>query len=251
MKYIGSKQRISKKIVPLIEKGLDACKSGLYIEPFVGGANVIDKVVAPCKIGADANKYLIALLTAAQRGVALPDTITRAEYDAVRNDKQRYPEWYVGLVGFCASYNAKFFGGYANGVKTKEGTVRNYTDEAIKNLKKQAPALAGTHFVRCDYSSWSYIEGAMIYCDPPYAGVTGYDGNTFDTSAFFDWCRMMGQHNVVLISEYAAPPDFLEVAGFNLKTTLDKKQKIERTERLFTIGRGTGVFDVRECEVRG
>lgn len=243
MKFIGSKQRLSGQIVPLIHKAIEASKTGLYIEPFVGGANVIDKVVAPCKIGADNDKYLIELLNAAKRGEEIPDTVTREEYEAVRGNMGAHPEWYVGLVGFCASYNAKFFGGYANGVHTKINTIRNYTDEAIRNLKKQAPRLHDAALLCCDYKQWSGVNGATIYCDPPYAGVTGYSGRPFDTADFFDWCRMMGERNIVIISEYEAPPDFSEIAGFALMTTLDKSKKIKRIERLYTTGIGAKLFE--------
>ena len=42
MKYVGSKNRLSKDILPLILKNR---KPGQwYVEPFVGGANLIDKV---------------------------------------------------------------------------------------------------------------------------------------------------------------------------------------------------------------
>lgn len=65
MKFIGSKQRLSDRIIPLIHKAIAEGQTGLYVEPFVGGANIIDKVIAPCKIGADNDKYLIELLNAA------------------------------------------------------------------------------------------------------------------------------------------------------------------------------------------
>lgn len=247
MKFIGSKQRLSSRIIPLIHKAIAEGQTGLYVEPFVGGANIIDKVIAPCKIGADNDKYLIELLNAAKRGEEIPDTITREEYEAVRGNMSAYPDWYVGLVGFCASYNAKFFGGYANGVHTKIGTVRNYTDEAIRNLKKQAPSLCSMAILCCDYKQWSGLKGATIYCDPPYAGVTGYSGRPFDTDDFFDWCRAMGEHNIVIISEYSAPGDFSEIAGFTLTATLDKAKKIQRVERLYTVGMGARLFEEKSA----
>lgn len=42
MKYMGSKNRYAKEILPLILK--DRKENQWYVEPFVGGANVIDKV---------------------------------------------------------------------------------------------------------------------------------------------------------------------------------------------------------------
>ena len=44
MKYMGSKNRIAKHIVPIIQRYIDKTNPKSYIEPFVGGANVIDKI---------------------------------------------------------------------------------------------------------------------------------------------------------------------------------------------------------------
>ena len=44
MKYMGSKSRIAKYIVPIIQKYIDENRITTYFEPFVGGANVIDKI---------------------------------------------------------------------------------------------------------------------------------------------------------------------------------------------------------------
>lgn len=37
MKYVGSKNKISKYIVPIIQKHIDENEIRTYIEPFVGG----------------------------------------------------------------------------------------------------------------------------------------------------------------------------------------------------------------------
>lgn len=56
---------------------------------------------------------------------SLPDEITKEEYNAVRKSYQtgdsKYPDWYIGAVGFLASYNGKFFGGRAGIVKQRLG----------------------------------------------------------------------------------------------------------------------------------
>lgn len=139
MKYVGSKNRLAKDLVPIIQKYIDDNHTENYMENFVGGANIIDKINCKNRYGSDIHKYLIALLKQAQRDTSVfPNTISKEEYYKVKNHKELYLNWYVGLIGFCASYNSKWFGGYANNVKTKVGTVRNYTDEAIKNIIKQA-----------------------------------------------------------------------------------------------------------------
>lgn len=40
MKYFGSKSRITKDIVPIIQKAIDDNNINTYIEPFVGGGQM-------------------------------------------------------------------------------------------------------------------------------------------------------------------------------------------------------------------
>ena len=56
---MGSKRRIAKDILAIMLR--DRQEWQYYVEPFVGGANCIDKVDG-IRIGSDNNHYLIALL---------------------------------------------------------------------------------------------------------------------------------------------------------------------------------------------
>ena len=44
MKYVGSKNKLAKYIVPILQKIIDSNGIQKYIEPFCGGCNVIDKI---------------------------------------------------------------------------------------------------------------------------------------------------------------------------------------------------------------
>lgn len=55
MKYMGSKSRIAKYIVPILQECIDSNHVTTYIEPFVGGGNVIDKIRCHERIGSDIN----------------------------------------------------------------------------------------------------------------------------------------------------------------------------------------------------
>lgn len=142
MKYVGSKNRLSKQIAPIIQSYIDNmsdCHG--YFEPFVGGANMIDKITCYRKCGSDTHPYLIALLKHVQQATDdLPDTITEDEYNAVKAHPSNYPDWYVGLVGFC-SFGGKWWGGYPRSFKNDGVIPRDMPNEIIRNLKKQAPNL--------------------------------------------------------------------------------------------------------------
>ena len=144
MKYVGSKNRLSKQIAPIIQRYVIEKmihKGNGYWEPFVGGANMIDKIRCYRKCGSDTHPYLIALLKHVQQTTDdLPDTITEDEYNAVKAHPSNYPDWYVGLVGFC-SFGGKWWGGYPRSFKNDGVTPRDMPNEIIRNLKKQAPNL--------------------------------------------------------------------------------------------------------------
>ena len=70
MQYMGSKNKIAKDIIPIIESYFNENIKG-YLEPFVGGANLIDKINHKNRIGSDINKYLISLLNYTKKMVYL------------------------------------------------------------------------------------------------------------------------------------------------------------------------------------
>ena len=66
MVYMGSKSKIAKYIVPILQRKIDEVGATVYVEPFVGGANVIDKIKCERRIGYDRSDTLIALLCQAR-----------------------------------------------------------------------------------------------------------------------------------------------------------------------------------------
>ena len=236
MKYVGSKNRLSNQLAPIIQSYIDGMgeRCNGYWEPFVGGANMIDKIKFSHKYGSDSHKYLIALLRHIQQTTDdIPDTITEDEYDAVRINPDAYPDWYVGLVGFC-TFGAKWFGGYPRGFKADGVTQRDITNEAIRNIKKQAPEIKDVVFGCRNYYDCTYADGFVIYCDPPYRDTTKYATGSFDYEKFYRWCKDMAKNNIVLISEYWMPDDGFEcIWQGNLKCTLDKASRTDKVERLY------------------
>lgn len=203
MKYMGSKARYAKEILPIILSS--RAPDQWYVEPFVGGGNLIDKVSGP-RLGNDANHYLIALLTAIGDGWT-PPAVTREEYQAIRANKEAHDARLVGWAGIGCSYSGKWFGGYAGTVQTRGG-VRDYIAEAVANALKQAKGLAGCQFTSGSYDKMDIPPNSIIYCDPPYANTTGY-ADQFDNAAFWSWCdRMVAAGHRVFVSEYVAPPNW-------------------------------------------
>ena len=239
---MGSKSRIAKDIVPIIQKCIDDNNIQTYIEPFVGGCNVIDKVKCQFRYGSDLNKYLIALFNHLQNGGTLLPEVSRELYSEIRANYKNgiYEDWYVGNIGFLASYNGRWFdGGYAGIVHTKSGVIRNYYDEAKRNIEMQTQKLKQAILEVKDYREVSLLNTSMIYCDPPYANTKRYANATkFDYNEFWNKIREWSKDNFVLVSELDSPDDFICVWEQQIKRTVDNTKRVTSIEKLFTYKNG-------------
>lgn len=239
MQYVGSKNRLSKELAPIIQSYIDENTKG-YLEPFVGGANMIDKIKCKKKIGCDIHKELIALLKYSQEN-ELPETITEEEYKKVKNNRDDYDDWYVGLVGFCGSFGAKYFGGFARRYN-KDGSIFDVPRQAINSLKRQSKQdrFRDVEFLNCSFLDLpkDKIKGYVIYCDIPYRGTTKYKTEEFPYEEFYKWANEMAKDNTVLISEYNMPEKLFNcIYSKDLKTSLGSgvngDNNKNRVEKLF------------------
>lgn len=229
MKYMGSKSRIAKYILPLM---LANRKPGQWwVEPFVGGGNMIDKVDGN-RIGADVNPYVISALISIRDNISsLPRNnteFTEEDYKQLRKSDE-YP--YKGYAGFAFSYGGKWLGGWS---RNKSGT-RDYVNESYRNAINQSKKIQGVKFVHSSYQTLEIPPNSIIYCDPPYQNTTSYkDG--FDHEKFWDWCRDMGRcGHTVYVSEYSAPDDFTPIWEMEIVSSLTKDTGAKKgVERLFT-----------------
>lgn len=235
MKYMGSKARIANNILSIILA--TRSPEQFYVEPFVGGCNVIDKAANP-RIGNDSNHYLIAMWQALQNGWT-PPIIDKEFYNAVRADSGAYTPELVGWVGINCSYSGKWFGGFAGEVGTKINTVRNYQDEARRHTLRQMPKLQGVEFCAGEYTELTIPPNSVVYCDPPYVNTTKYSSN-FDHGQFWDWVRNLSKAHLVFVSEYEAPNDFECVWKKSVNSSLSANGKIggnkTSVEKLFQLG---------------
>lgn len=242
MKYIGSKAKIAAEIVPIIQDYINKYKIKQYVEPFVGGFNVIDKIKCENRLGNDIDPLVCALVEDCRENPALLDTLTtptREHYYDVRNNPDKFDAWYRAAILFFGSYNARVYGGcYGATAKTKNGTIRNYFTESKANFIKQLPNLRDILVGCADYRDLRFPknEKVLIYCDPPYSEGVGYSAK-FDTVEFWAWCRLQASAgHIVIVSEYTAPPDFLCVWKKPIKSSLNNRAKTARVEKLFIFG---------------
>ena len=229
---MGSKNRIAKHILPIM---LEYRKEGQWwVEPFVGGANMIGKVDG-VRIGGDTNVYLIELFRAIQLGWEPPNSCTEEEYNQIRKHKDLFPMNLVGFVGIGCSYSGKWFGGYARG-KDNKGKERNYCLESKKNIMAQKDKIQTVDFRHGSYLSLPMPKKCIIYCDPPYEKSTKYK-DKFNHVKFWQWCRDMAKEgHTVFISEYNAPDDFECIWSKEIVSSLTKNTGGKTgVEKLFKI----------------
>jgi len=226
---MGSKDRIAKYIIPIMTKNLKSDQ--WWVEPFVGGANIIDKINHKWRLGADINPYLIAALELIRDN---PDWLPKNKHETdeieYRNMKASNNIALKGYYGFALSYGGKWFGGWR---RDKLGK-RDYVGEAYRNAIKQSVVLQGVQFTCCSYDVLALPLQSVIYCDIPYNDTTKYNSG-FDHKKFWDWCRKQVAlgHNV-FISEYTAPDDFVSVWQKEIVSSLTQNTGSKRgVERLF------------------
>lgn len=234
MKYMGSKARIAKEILPIILK--DRKPEQWYVEPFVGGANTIDKVGGN-RLGNDINHYLIALYLELQNGWQPIENVTKELFFDMRKDRSKYPDHIVAYLEFGFTFGATWGSGFVGNVNDIECKGRDRIGESYRNILKTQKAISGILFTSGEYWKMQIPPESIIYCDPPYENTSGYKTGNFDYSLFWDWCRNMNKlGHTVFISEYNAPDDFECVWSKQISSVLDKKGTNKKPiEKLFTL----------------
>ena len=234
MYYLGGKARINKWVVDNLQAVVTPDLEG-YLEPFVGAGWVLAEFgkrgfpVGWTIEAGDIHPDLIMLWQALQQGWQPPACVTPELYKELRHAPSSPLR---AFVGFGCSFSGKWFGGYA-----KDNKGRNYAGNARNSLLSKAAWIKGVEFSCQPYWEWQ-PEHKLIYCDPPYAQATTYkDADGFDYQRFWRVVREWSQNNVVVISEYNAPGDFVAVAERITHTDMrcaTGKQE-DRIERLFML----------------
>lgn len=240
MKYMGSKRRIAPSIMPIILAGYN--QDSIYIEPFAGGCNSLQ--FAPDngkRIANDKDRYLIAMWKELQKGWVPVEHVTEELWRSVRSSPELHEDHIRGYVSFCASFGADPNGGFARNVRKDapnaeilNSTTKSYSRQSRNNILKQLPLLQNITWLSEDYLNLEIPENAIVYCDPPYNGTTGYSANLNHTE-FWAWVREKSKIATVFVSEYSAPPDFNCIWQQDINNTLNNidGNRAVVTEKLF------------------
>ena len=232
MKYMWSKNRIAKYLLPIILK--DRKENQWYVEPFVWGANIIDKVEGK-RIWSDFNEYLIEALKLIQETpYKIPNIITEDYYKELQANK--VVDWITWFTAFAMSFGWKFFWWYRRDVAWTKWCIENMktqTRRSKENAMKQSDNIQWVKLIHSSYQDLVVPNNSIIYCDIPYKNTTKYKSDWFDYENFYQWCRDKKQEgHTIFISEYNMPEDFKCVWEMQLTNNLNDKKA---TEKLFTL----------------
>lgn len=239
MTYMGSKSKLAGNICPLLQRTIKENGVNTYIECFVGGANIIDKIKCEHRFGYDRSDTLIALLRQAaddfdqvlkEGSRELWDKGKAYVKDGIMPEDMTLAD--IGAMEFLGSFSA---GGFPRGY-AKTTTSRNPYQERYIALQKQAPALKGIEFGCQNYWELEPVSGAVIYLDPPYAGTKPYgyaNQPKMDYDHFWNWVRELSKDNYVFISEQSAPDDFEIIWHKEVTRTNCLNNDFSAVEKLF------------------
>lgn len=228
MVYMGSKNKLSKYLKPIIDRFL---KQGMiYVEPFVGGANMIDKIDWDLKYGYDINKPIIALLRYVSYHAKLcyqnnkefklpPEDITLEEFKRLRElYKKGIASPKIAFAGLMCQLG-KFYSSYQKDFNKREQLRRNM-ERQFNN-----PLFFNTNF---DYKNYKDLEvtNAVIYCDPPYKDTAQYNvKEKFNYDHFLEKCvEWYNNGNIILLSGNFVP-------NSNWKVLFEKDYKYSMYDR--------------------
>lgn len=205
MQYMGGKAKIARRIVAAILADTDHRER--WFEPFVGGGNVIEHA-APhfgrC-VGMDAHPDLIMMWQAVADGWEPPD-LTRERYAQLRKAE---PSAERGYAGFGVSFGGKWFGGWSGDAVRRfpNGNEYRQIDISRRALTKQGLIFRkyDVRFRHALFGDHTPPAGTVVYCDPPYAGTTGYSTGGFDHDAFYKTLIEWSELRPVYVSEYSVP----------------------------------------------
>lgn len=221
MQYLGGKSRLAKRFAHVLDDALLDARAGRFVEPFVGGFNVVPAILPTPALCADVHPGLVALYDGLQAGTFdPPHSLTEDEYRALREEC----DWSNPLTAFAAfacSFGGKEWGGYA---RSKRGS-RNFAEIGRRSLLRKAEHMGEVEFACTDYREIELRPGDVVYADPPYLGTTEYKTGAFDHSAFYDWCERAAREvgAAVFVSEFTLP----DRPGWEVAWQLDRTIAVE------------------------
>lgn len=232
MRYQGGKHKAGPHIAKILADAAVQHNVSVYREPFFGAGSVLYSLLSHKSFSkVHANDLRADLMVmwdeAVHNGWDPPQEISRERWLELKFDDM--PSAEKAFAGFAQSFAAVYFASYAVG--------DSYTKAGRRAVLKKAECFkrANIEFTANDYRECKPDPGDLVYCDPPYFGVSKIRGMEFDSLAFWETMEQWSEVTPHLfISEYWAPDGWQCV--WEMKTpggASSYKRNYEQTERLW------------------
>ena len=267
--YVGSKKKISKKIVEIIKQNFgtdntvyDVFGGGgaITIECLINNMDVVyndfdsDIVSILKSVSKNKESYIKSLIVSREKFLQIREKKCRSsseEFILLLNSFGNNRRSYI-YDKKTADYRFKMAKEIVNKEKDFEAYKRTETYKSFKNpvrlqqlerlnqvllLKKH---MSGRNVVtkNLDYKCFSNVKNSVIYLDPPYENTEQESyRKTIDYYEFYNWCVYMSKNNIVLLSSYkVSDTRFKPVYEFETaKSTLQKNNKGSDSEKLWMV----------------
>ena len=231
MKYMGSKRRIAKEIIPIMLK--DRTEGQYFYDLFCGGGNICENIKENI-VANDFNENVVKALELIKNNLELIPKNKNEFTEQMYKDIKKTNSILKSYIGFALSYGGKWFGGWCRDGKNK----RDYVNESYKNAVIQNKKIQNVDFLNKSYDEVKLKENSIIYCDIPYKETTKYNVNSFDHEKFYNWCiEKHKEGHQVFISEYDMPSDrFESIWSKEITSSLTKDTGSKKgIEKLFIV----------------
>lgn len=255
--YVGSKKKISKKIIEIIKQNFDIGGKTVY-DIFGGGG----AVTAECLINNipvvynDLDKSITDIFDKVlyeNREWIKTMIISRSEFIEIKEKDNKTVEDELKLLVNSFGNNSKgylyskeysdlkfnlakdiiekhnCFSGYTQ-TETYKNACKHYfegREDKLKGLEQLQQLQQLERLQRLEknfkttnesYDFFSDLKGQLLYLDPPYENSNQESyKGSFDSEKFYNWAYEMSQNNIVIISSYEISDDRFECV-FEFKT---------------------------------
>ncbi|TYC50879.1 hypothetical protein ESZ50_01295 [Weissella muntiaci] len=266
--YVGSKKKISKKIVEIIKQNFGTDKpvydifgggGAITAELILNGLDVhyndLDKSITDMfhRVINQDREWIKTLIISREEFMQIRDKQDKTVDDELKllvnsfgNDRKSYLySKEMSKIKFDLAIdiikNHNVFSGYKQTYTYKNVVANIERLEKLQQLGqlKQLERLQQVNDViatNLDYRDFSNITDSILYLDPPYENAANKYKNTFDSPAFYDWAFSMSKNNIVLISSYEISDDRFEpVFEFRTARSTFQGGTGKRYEKLFMV----------------
>ena len=264
--YIGSKKKVSKKIVEIIKQNFGSDKPVYDI--FGGGGAITAELllngfeVHYNDLDSDITDMFVRVISQDREWIKTL-IVSRNEFLDILNKDQKTVDDKLKLLINSFANNQKdylygkrwsdtkynlaveimkkhdVFGGYKQTEAYRNAIKQPRQPQQLEQLQQleRLQQLEQLEITNRDYTAFSNVENSVLYLDPPYEDAKNSYKFKFDHQSFYDWCVKMARKNIVIISSYdISDPRFgISFEFNNAYGTLSGGCNTRKHERLFMV----------------